>query len=72
MIDFKGFALNMLKNTPIAANNPMSQQIISAIQNQDYNAAQEIANRICQERGMSIDEAQKMTEQGMQQFPNFR
>ena len=71
MPNFMDFALNMLKNNPRVANDPRSQQIVNAIQNKDMNAAQQIANEICQERGMSIDDARNMTTQGMQQFSNF-
>lgn len=72
MPNFMNFALNMLKNNPRLANDSRSQQIINAIQTQDMNAAQQIATQICQERGMSIDDARNMTDQGMQQFPNFK
>lgn len=72
MPNFMDFAFNMLKNNPRVANDPRSQQIISAIQNKDYNAAQQLANDICKERGMSVEDARQFTEQGMQQFPNIR
>lgn len=71
MPNFMNFALQMLRNNPRFNNNPRSQQIVNAIQNQDMNAAQQIAQQICQERGMSIDDARNMTTQGMQQFSNF-
>lgn len=72
MPSFMDFALNMLKNNPRVSNNPMSQQIISAIQNQDMAAAQQIANQICQQRGISVEEAQRMTQEGMNSFTNFK
>lgn len=71
MPNFMNFALNMLKNNPRVSNNPMSQQIISAIQNQDMNEATKIANQICQERGISIEEAHRITQEGMNSFTNF-
>lgn len=69
MPNFMNFALNMIRNNPNLSSNPRAQRIISAIQNQDMNAAQEIANEICKENNWSVNQAQQMTQQGMQQFP---
>lgn len=67
----RNFALNMLnKNPNLAQNNPYAQDIISAIQSGDAQAAQQIATRICQDNHMSMNDAQRIAEQGMQKFPN--
>lgn len=72
MFNFRNFALNMIgKNPNIAQNNPYAQQIISAIQTGDMNAAQQVASQICKDNKMSIGDAQRFTEQGVQQFPGF-
>ena len=72
MPNFMDFALNMIRNNPRIANNSRSQQIVNAIQTKDFNAAQQIATQICQERGMSINDAYNMTNQGMQNFSSFK
>lgn len=71
MPNFMNFALNMLKNNPRFSNDPMSQQIVSAIQNQDMNAAKKVADQICQQRGISVADAHRMTEEGLNQFNMF-
>lgn len=71
MPNFLNFAMSMLRNNPRIANNPQSQQIVNAIQNKDMDAAQQLAQQICQQQGISIDQAREMTTQSMQQFPNF-
>lgn len=71
MTNFMNFALNMLKNNPRIPQDPTSQQILSAIQNQDLEAAKKVANEICQQRGISVADAQRMTEQSMNSFGGF-
>lgn len=53
----RGFALQMLMNNPNVANNPQMQAWINAIQNNDAQAGQQIADNICQSYGMTREDA---------------
>lgn len=57
MINFQEFAMNLIKNSPNIKNNPMAQNAIEAIQNNDAAKGEEIANNLCETYGISREEA---------------
>ncbi len=51
------FAKNLLASNPNIANNPINQELINVIQNNDSKRGEEIANNLCQTYGITKEEA---------------
>lgn len=62
------FAMNMIRNNPQIANNPMAQNMLNVIQSGDNRAGEQLANNLCQTYGISREDALKQA----QQFFGFR
>lgn len=61
--NLRNFALQKLKTLPNLKNNPMAQNAISAIENNDNEKGEEIANNLCESYGVSKDEAMAMAKE---------
>lgn len=51
------FAMNMIKNNPQVANNPMAKEMINVIESGDSKRGEEIANNLCNTYGTSKEQA---------------
>lgn len=53
----KDFAIRMLQNNPNISNNPINQELVNVIKNNDSQRGEEIANNLCNTYGISKEEA---------------
>lgn len=49
--------LNQMINSPQVQNNPMAKNAMQMYQNGDSNGLKSMAENLCKERGITIDEA---------------
>lgn len=57
MVDFRQFALNMIRQNPQIANNPQAQEMINVIQSGDETRGKEIATNLCNTYGVTQQQA---------------
>ena len=63
-MDFRQFAIGMLKQNPNIRNNPNAKEMIDCIEKNDASRGEQIANNILNSRGVSRNE-------GMSQAKSF-
>lgn len=51
--------LNQMVNSPQVQNNPMAKNAMQMYQNGDTNGLKSMAENLCKERGITVDEAKK-------------
>ena len=51
--------LNQMINSPQVQNNPMAKNAMQMYQNGDSNGLKSIAENLCKERGITVDEAKQ-------------
>lgn len=51
--------LNQMINSPQVQNNPMAKNAMQMYQNGDTNGLKSMAENLCKERGITIDEAKQ-------------
>lgn len=51
--------LNQMVNSPQVQNNPMAKNAMQMYQNGDSNGLKSMAENLCKERGITVDEAKQ-------------
>lgn len=51
--------LNQMINSPQVQNNPMAKNAMQMYQNGDSNGLKSMAENLCKERGITVDEAKQ-------------
>lgn len=51
--------LNQMVNSPRVQNNPMAKNAMQMYQNGDSNGLKSMAENLCKERGITVDEAKQ-------------
>ena len=51
--------LNQMVNSPKVQNNPMAKNAMQMYQNGDSNGLKSMAENLCKERGITVDEAKQ-------------
>lgn len=64
MIDFRGFALSMIRNNPNIANNPNAMEMVRVIEQNDSVKGEQLARNLCNTYGVT-------PQQGIDQARNF-
>lgn len=65
MPDLKQFAINLLKNKPSAANNPIAQNALQVLQNGTDADIQQLGQNILDSRGLTLDQAKNDISKGL-------
>ncbi len=65
------FAMSILKSNPKFNSNPMAQQLIKCIQNNDTEAGEALANNILKTYGISKEDGIQQASQGLKQMFNL-